>query len=85
MSQNQFARYGLRPAGAALLIAVLPFASASSAAQDTKRSGKGKQPDFIPADYDDYQNMRVADGMLDEDGAFLHVVAVLDGVGLGFA
>jgi lysophospholipase L1-like esterase len=45
---------GLPAAG---LLAVLLFASASSSAQDAKKSGKGKQPDFIPADYDDYQNM----------------------------
>ncbi|HEY7309834.1 MAG TPA: hypothetical protein VH643_10790 [Gemmataceae bacterium] len=55
---NPFVRYGLRSAGAALLIAGLLFASTSSTAQDTKKSGKGKQPDFIPEGYDDYQNMR---------------------------
>src|SRR6516162_3734763 len=45
---------GLPAAG---LLAVLLFASASSSAQDAKKSGKGKQPDFIPAGYDDYQNV----------------------------
>jgi hypothetical protein len=39
----------------ALLTAVLLIISPSSA-QDAK-AGKGKQPDFIPGGYDDYQNM----------------------------
>ena len=38
------------------LVAILLFASGPSSGQDAK-AGKGKQPDFIPADYDDYQNM----------------------------
>jgi hypothetical protein len=37
------------------LLIVMLFACAESSAQDFK--GKGKQPDFIPAGYDDYQNM----------------------------
>jgi hypothetical protein len=49
------ARCILRPP-AAVLLALLLFASAPSSAQDVK-AGKGKQPDFIPAGYDDYQNM----------------------------
>src|SRR3984893_2652675 len=39
-----------------LLLTVVLFVCPSSSAQDTK-AGKGKQPDFIPAGYDDYQNM----------------------------
>ncbi|MGO9115004.1 MAG: GDSL-type esterase/lipase family protein [Thermoguttaceae bacterium] len=42
---------------AAVLLAVVLFASASSSAQDPKDGSKSKQPDFIPAGYDDYQNM----------------------------
>src|SRR5580704_16330256 len=38
------------------LLAVVLLVCASSSAQDVK-AGKGKQPDFIPAGYDDYQNM----------------------------
>jgi hypothetical protein len=34
----------------------MEFTGAPSSAQDVK-GGKGKQPDFIPAGYDDYQNM----------------------------
>jgi hypothetical protein len=45
----------LRTLAFVLLVVVL-FASAPSSAQDGK-AGKGKQPDFIPAGYDDYQNM----------------------------
>jgi hypothetical protein len=41
---------------AAALVAVL-LASSVSPAQDFKGGGKGKRPDFIPADYDDFQNM----------------------------
>src|SRR5260370_13355093 len=43
---------GVAGASVALLLAatVCP-------AQDGKGKGKGKQPDFIPAGYDDYQNM----------------------------
>jgi hypothetical protein len=38
------------------LFAVMLFVGSSSSAQDAK-TGKAKQPDFIPAGYDDYQNM----------------------------
>jgi hypothetical protein len=41
---------------AAVLLAVVLFACTSAPAQD-KGGGKGKQPDFIPAGYDDYQTM----------------------------
>jgi hypothetical protein len=57
MSENSFARCGLRPAGAALLLAGVLLASGPSSGQDAKGKGKGKQPDFIPAGYDDYQHM----------------------------
>jgi len=43
------------PPTAGLLVLIL-FASGPSSGQNTK-VGKGKQPDFIPAGYDDYQNM----------------------------
>ncbi len=39
------------------VIAVAIFFSTSLSAQDKKSGGKGKQADFIPAGYDDYQNM----------------------------
>src|SRR3984893_14190509 len=39
-----------------LLLTVVVFVCPSSSAQDGK-AGKGKQPDFIPAGYDDFQNM----------------------------
>src|SRR5258708_13378971 len=54
MFEYRMARCVLRLPVAGLLALVL-LASASSSAQDTK--SKGKQPDFIPAGYDDYQNM----------------------------
>lgn len=38
------------------VLAVALYASDPSSGQDVK-AGKGKQPDFIPAGYDDYQNM----------------------------
>jgi hypothetical protein len=41
---------------AAVLLAVVLFACTSAPAQD-RGGGKGKQPDFIPAGYDDYQTM----------------------------
>jgi hypothetical protein len=41
----------------AWLVATVLFVSASSPAQEVKRADKNKQPDFIPAGYDDYQNM----------------------------
>src|SRR6266567_5971887 len=46
----------LRPPAAVLLTVVL-FASAASSAQNPKDGEKSKQADFIPAGYDDYQNM----------------------------
>src|SRR5437016_4799439 len=56
MLKNRFARCVLRALLAGLLpVWLLAFDSAS--AQDFKGGGKGKQPDFIPAGYDDYQNM----------------------------
>jgi hypothetical protein len=55
MIANRLARCVLL-APAAVLLAVMVFACAPSAAQDFK-GGKGKQPEFIPAGYDDYQNM----------------------------
>ncbi|MCI0638192.1 MAG: hypothetical protein L0Y72_30255 [Gemmataceae bacterium] len=54
MSANRLERCVLGPPAVALF-AIFLFAAASSFAQDFK--GKGKQPDFIPAGYDDYQNM----------------------------
>ncbi len=53
MLNSRFAICVLRAPTAGLL-AVALFICASSSAQD---KGKGKQPDFIPAGYDDYQNM----------------------------
>jgi hypothetical protein len=55
MSESAFARYVVRPAAAALLLAAVLLAPAPSSGQGPK--GKGKRPDFIPADYDDYQHM----------------------------
>lgn len=56
MSENSFVRYAPRLAAVVLLLAgvLLP---APSSGQGPKDSGKGKRPDFIPADYDDYQHM----------------------------
>src|SRR5436309_9946866 len=53
---NRFAPYVLQPSWAGLVVAMLVF-SASSPAQDVKRGERSKQPDFIPAGYDDYQHM----------------------------
>jgi hypothetical protein len=55
MFKNQFARCVLRAPVAVLSIALL--VSSTQPAQNSKGPGKGKQPDFIPAGYDDYQNM----------------------------
>ena len=55
MSANGSTSWVLGPLVAGLL-AIMLLASAPSSAQDLK-GGKGKQPDFIPAGYDDYQNM----------------------------
>jgi hypothetical protein len=61
MFANRIARCVLRLGAVALLLAVALCASASSSGQDVKGQGKvqakAKQPDFIPAGYDDYQNM----------------------------
>jgi hypothetical protein len=57
MLVNPFARCVLRPAAAALLLTVALLVPAPSSGQGGKGFGKGKRPDFIPADYDDYQNM----------------------------
>src|SRR5206468_10453336 len=46
----------LRPRAAVLRVVGL-LTPASVPAQDAKGAGNGKQPDFIPARYDDYQNM----------------------------
>ena len=53
MFAHQLSRCVLQLTATALLLAVVLFASGPSSAQ----VGKGKQPDFIPAGYDDYQNM----------------------------
>src|SRR6476660_8176817 len=52
MSKSQFVICALR-APVAIALTVGLFACATSLAQDPK----AKQPDFIPAGYDDYQNM----------------------------
>jgi hypothetical protein len=51
----RFARTALGPLAAVLLAALL-FAAGPSPAQE--KGGKGKQPDWIPADYDDYKTMQ---------------------------
>src|SRR5262245_19992873 len=56
MSVTLLARRVVQPVVKAGLLAVVLLALAPSSAQDVK-GGKGKQPDFIPAGYDDYQNM----------------------------
>src|SRR5438874_4256180 len=57
MSKNQFARCILQAAAAVLLLGGMLLVTDSSSGQVGKGQGKGQQPDFIPADYDDYQNM----------------------------
>jgi hypothetical protein len=57
MLEIRFGRHILGPAVAALLLAAVIFAPAASPGQDFKGKSKPKQPDFIPAGYDDYQNM----------------------------
>jgi hypothetical protein len=44
-------------ASAALLLAIVLLAPVPSPGQGVKGPGKDRQPDFIPAGYDDYQNM----------------------------
>src|SRR6476646_4112021 len=56
MLKYQRARGALRSLAAVLLVIGL-LAPASGTAQDGKGGAKGKPPDFIPAGYDDYQNM----------------------------
>src|SRR5262249_10188338 len=55
-SRNQVSRCLLRLAGVALLLGIALWTVAPSSGPD-KFQGKGKQPDFIPAGYNDYQNM----------------------------
>src|SRR5262245_25871744 len=55
MLKNRFSRRVLQ-APVAVLLTLGLLASASGTAQDFK-GGKAKLPDFIPAGYDDYQNM----------------------------
>jgi hypothetical protein len=45
------------PAAAGLFLTVILLAPAPSSGQGFKGAGKAKLPDFIPAGYDDYQNM----------------------------
>jgi hypothetical protein len=56
MSKKRFARWLLPVAAAIALVAVVLAAPATSSGQ-IKGQGKAPRPDFIPADYDDYQNM----------------------------
>ena len=56
MVQNPFTPCVPRPAELVLLLVVVLLTTAPSSAQ-VKGQGKAKQPDFIPAGYDDYQNM----------------------------
>jgi len=56
MSENPFVRSVPRLAVAALLLAGVLLSSAPSHGQGAKDSGKGKRPDFIPDDYDDYRH-----------------------------
>src|SRR5689334_16410672 len=55
MLTNRLARCLLRATTALLLAVVL--VACTLAAQDPKAGGKSKQPDVIPAGYDDYQTM----------------------------
>jgi hypothetical protein len=55
--ENQLARCVDRFAVAALLLAFVLLAPAPASGQGVKGAGKGRQPEFIPAGYDDYQNM----------------------------
>jgi hypothetical protein len=55
MSKGPFARRF--PAPVAVLLAVLLLAATPAPDVKAQGKGKGKQPDFIPAGYNDYQNM----------------------------
>jgi hypothetical protein len=55
LGAGRFLTAGLARAPLAVLLAV--GLVASTPAQDVKGRAKGKRPDFIPAGYDDYQNM----------------------------
>jgi hypothetical protein len=57
MFPNQSTRRLRIPAVAALLLPAVLMVPAISSGQGVKGVGKGQQPDFIPAGYDDYQNM----------------------------
>jgi hypothetical protein len=57
MFHNPSARCVLRLASESLLFAAVLWPLAPSSGQGFKGKGKAPQPDFIPAGYDDYQNM----------------------------
>ena len=57
MSENPLPRYVQRLAVVALLLAGVLLPYTPSSGQGAKDGGKGKRPDFIPADYDDYRFM----------------------------
>src|SRR6266404_4446171 len=58
MAPKLLAHCVLRAATAAVLLgAAALLGPGPSSGQGVKGAGNGKQPDFIPADYDDYQNM----------------------------
>src|ERR1043165_5062864 len=56
MFENPFARSVVKATALTLLLGVVLSAPVPSCGQ-FKGGAKGKQPDFIPAGYDDYQNM----------------------------
>src|SRR5262249_29217435 len=57
MSENTLARHAVRPLPAALLLAGVLLSASGSSGQGPGGAGKPKQPDFVPAGYDDYQHM----------------------------
>src|SRR5580765_4021875 len=57
MSKCQFLRRMLRPAALALVLVIVLLATPPSSGQ-IKGQGKGKQPDFIPAGFNDYKDMQ---------------------------
>lgn len=63
MSRYTLARCVLRMAAALLLLASLFLVVTPSSGQDFKGAGKPKLPDFIPAGYDDYQDMQTRLGI----------------------